>query len=207
MIKTNFIQVFEHQTIDVQSENRFKEQHFRSLVRFGQRNNFKYFQVLNNKIRFNSYVGVIQVNSLNIEILPKADKSQFNEESKSIWHKVLIEMLVESKKLKLDAISNAQLKIKFESLLDLYVEVFLSEVEIIIQNNLKKNYKSSEGNLLKVKGRIEFGKNIQLNSIHKERFYSHHIVYNTDNVFNQVLNKALNILSKFCNNSIHHLRI
>lgn len=207
MSKTNFIQVFEHQKIDVLYDYKFKQQHFKSLIKFGERTNFKYFQVINNKIKFNNYVGVIQINSLNIEVLPKADKTQNNDDSKAMWHNVLIQMLVESKKLKLDAISNAQLKLKIESLLDLYIDVFLSEVEIIIQNNLKKNYKAIEGNLLKVKGRINFGKNIQLNNVHKERCYTSHIVYNSDNIFNQILYKALNILSNFCNNSTNQLRI
>ena len=195
----NIVQVFEHQT--------FKIAHFNTLEKYGYKTKEKYFSVGNKRIKFNNYVGVIQVKNLTIEILPKADNDGNNQLSKDKWHNALISMLNECKLIKLNAISNAKLKIKSASILDLYYDLFLSETEIIFKHGLRKNYRTIDENINKVKGKILFTKQIRKNAFHKEKFYVEHKIFDADNKLNQILFKALLVLKAIVHNPNHNIRI
>jgi 5-methylcytosine-specific restriction enzyme subunit McrC len=205
----NIIQVFEHQTLKVGTKEypSFKEAHFNALEKYGYRTNEKYFYVGNKRIKFSNYVGVIQVRNLTIEILPKVDNRTENELTKEKWHSALVEMLRVCKLIKLNEVSNAKLKIKSASILDLYYDSFLTEVEKTYKQGLRKSYRTIDENLYKVKGKILFTRHIQKNLIHKERFYVEHKIFDADNKLNQILLKALLILKTIVHNSIHNIRI
>ena len=66
----NILQVFEHHTLKVDEASAFKMVHFNALEKYGYKTKEKFFSVGNKRIKFNNYVGVIQVKNLTIEILP-----------------------------------------------------------------------------------------------------------------------------------------
>ena len=84
------IQVFEHQALRI-GEQGFSKADFDALVLFNQRHADKFFVVRHNSLKFTSYVGVLHVGGLTIEVLPKADRTEIGGENK--WHRALIEML------------------------------------------------------------------------------------------------------------------
>jgi len=89
----NSIQVFEYQELKLDNAN-FKKHHLDAMIKFNDKNDNKYFTVIHKGIKFNSYVGVIQIGSLTIEILPKVDKDNSNsKEQKKTWQNVLLNML------------------------------------------------------------------------------------------------------------------
>ena len=177
----NILQVFEHHTLKVDEASAFKMVHFNALEKYGYKTKEKFFSVGNKRIKFNNYVGVIQVKNLTIEILPKADNKGDDKASKDKWHNALITMLKECKLIKLNTISNAKLKLKSASILDLYYDLFLSETETIFKHGLRKNYRSIEENLNKVKGKILFTNHIRKNAFHKERFFVEHKIFDAWN--------------------------
>ena len=203
----NIIQIFEHQVLKVNSDNKFSERHFNALKNYGYKTGEKYYSVGHKRIKFSNYVGVIQVKNLTIEILPKADSKDNNEESKGKWHDALISMLQECKLIKLSSISNAKLKLKSASILDLYYEAFLTETEKIVRQGLVKSYRNISENLNKVKGKINFTKHTLKNYLHKEKFFVEHKVYDGNNKFNQILLKALITLERLSNNPKYLIRI
>lgn len=203
----NIIQVFEHQTLKVDETKRFKIVHFSALEKYGYKTKEKYFSVGNKRIKFNNYVGVIQVKNLTIEILPKADNSAQDHSSKEKWHNALILMLKECKLIKLNAITNAKLKLNSATILDLYYDLFLSETETILKHGLRKNYRTIDENLNKVKGKILFTEHIRKNAFHKERFKVEHKIFDADNILNQILLKALHILKSISHNHKYNIRI
>ena len=203
----NVAQVFEHEFLAFDDGIRNKDFYVNKLIKYGEKTNYKYFKVYNRKIKFSNFVGIIQIKSLTIEVLPKVDRETNSGESKNKCHDILIYMLKECKQIKLDAISNARLKIKSMSLLDLYYDVFLSELETIVRGNLKKNYRRVQENLNKAKGQINFPKHIAINYIHQEKCYSEHTVYDKNNLINQILFKALNELNNFVYYSKYAIRI
>ena len=203
----NILQVFEHHTLKVDEASTFKMVHFNALEKYGYKTQEKFFSVGNKRIKFNNYVGVIQVKNLTIEILPKADNNGEDQISKDKWHNALITMLKECKLIKLNTISNAKLKLKSASILDLYYDLFLSETETIFKHGLRKNYRSTNENLNKLKGKILFTEHICKNAFHKERFFVGHKIFDADNKLNQILLKALLVLKTIAHNPNHNIRI
>lgn len=203
----NIIQIFEHQTLKVDETTKFNLVHFNTLEKYGYKTKEKYFSIGNKRIKFNNYVGVIQVKNLTIEILPKADNNSDDQNSKDKWHNALISMLQVCKLIKLNAISNAKLKLKSASILDLYYDLFLSETETIFKPGLRKSYRAIDENLNKVKGKILFTKHISKNAFHKERFSVEHKIFDSNNKLNQILLKALLVLRSIAHNPNHNIRI
>ncbi|WP_099765901.1 5-methylcytosine restriction system specificity protein McrC [Chryseobacterium sp. 52] len=60
----------------------------------------------------------------------------------------------------LDSASETGLKIKHNSILELYFEIFLNEIESLIRRGLIKLYKQVETNEFSLKGKLILSRNI-----------------------------------------------
>ncbi len=196
---SNVIQVFEHTPLPVGGA--FTPARFNRLVQFNERNGNRFFQVGLNRILFRSYVGVIQVGNLTIEILPKADKAPDSCSQKKKWQHALVEMLRQSGFIRLAAISDAKLRLRSASLLDIYFESFLQEVNNLVHRGLVRKYRQSRENLPVLRGRILFHQDLNRNLVHRERFFTEHTTYDRNNPFNQIIRVALEVLARVSANS------
>lgn len=195
---SNIIQVFEHSTLPTGKD--FTDSHFQRLVRYNERHGNRFFAVGLNRIHFRNYVGVIQVGSLTIEILPKADKVPDSPTQKQKWQGALLEMLRQSGFVRVASISDARLRQRSSSLLDIYFESFLREVDELVHHGLVRKYRQTCGNLSTLKGRILFQQHISKNIVHRERFFTAHVFYDRNNPFNQILRVALDVLVRVSSN-------
>jgi 5-methylcytosine-specific restriction enzyme subunit McrC len=200
------IRVFEHDKLTSKSHcvkgEELGDKIIDKLWQYNDANKNIYFEAIRHGVKFKNYVGVIQIGNTTIEILPKADKNNTSsEDEKEIWHKVLLKMLAHCKKIKVDAVSEASLKKRYHSLLDLYFEIFLNEVSQLLQHGLIKKYAKNSGNVTALKGRLDFAKNIQQNLIRQERFYTIHQIYDCNHLINQILFKALQVLKTITTNT------
>lgn len=192
----NTITVFEHSKLKI-DEQGFKEHHFNALVKFNDFHGNKYFTPGYRKIIFKSYVGVIQAGDKVIEILPKADNLSTNEErTKAKWQSALLYMLKRAGYIKLNNTEKAQQQSQSNNLLDIYIYTFLKEVETLIHRGLVKKYHQVKTNGTVLKGRLLIEQQIQHNSIHKERFFTQHTIYDHNNIYNGILKAALDIVQK-----------
>lgn len=203
---SRLIQVFEHDKLTSKSlcikGEELGDKIIDKLWQYNDANKNIYFEAIRNGVKFKNYVGVIQIAGTTIEILPKADKlNNSSSHEKDIWHRALLKMLGHCKKIKVNAVSEASLRKKYQSLLDLYFELFLNEVSQLLQKGLIKAYNQKKSNVLALKGRLDFAKNIQQNVVRQERFYTTHQVYNYNHLVNLILYKALKILKRISNNS------
>ncbi|SFN41963.1 5-methylcytosine-specific restriction enzyme subunit McrC [Algoriella xinjiangensis] len=198
--RKNFIQVFEFQKLRFDESNEFNRSHFDAMVLFNEKNQNKYFTVIHKGVQFNNYVGVIQIGGLTIEILPKADKESTPD--KKLWQSVLLNMLNTCKHIEVDSVSETSLNKKYNSILDIYYEMFLNEVEYLIKIGLIKKYRRIENNENALKGKLLFSKNIQHNLIHKEKFYCENQVYDKDHLIHQIIYRGLIILKKLISDSL-----
>jgi 5-methylcytosine-specific restriction enzyme subunit McrC len=196
------IRVFEHECLTIHKDEfdrAISQIQFEKLCQFNDKNENKYFTIIRNGIKFGQYVGVIQIGTLTIEILPKVDKERFYKkefENESVkWQKVLLKMLSISGEIDLETVSEASLRKRF-TLLDLYFEMYLSEVDELVRKGLAKKYRDNSGDVKALKGRLLFSKNIQHNLIHQERFFTTHQTYDHEHLINQVLLRGLTILKK-----------
>lgn len=193
----NILQVFEHSKLQVGREYNdilFEEKHLSALAKLNQLHNNQYFTLLHKGIKFSQYVGVIQIDGLTIEILPKIDGGSTDE---SIWQKVLINMLRVTRRLKVNKVGQAKVSKQQIHLLDIYFEWFLNETQLLIRQGLIKQYRTKKGNVKALKGKLEFSTHLNRNLIHKERFYTVHQVYDYDHQIHQILALALGIVNQF----------
>ena len=198
------IQVFEYEKLTLHKDWKGRQllpKELEKLYDFNDRNNNNYFVGIRDGIKFKNYVGVIQIGGLTIEILPKADKNKSTDSDFNNWHSVLLNMLKICKHINVSSVSEANLKKKHNSLLDLYFEMYLNEIEQLLRAGLIKNYRNKDSNILALKGRLDFNKNIQKNLIHQERFYTTHQIYDYEHLINQILLKGLIILKSITYNT------
>jgi 5-methylcytosine-specific restriction enzyme subunit McrC len=197
------IVVFEHEIIrwDIGSKKITKEQ-FHALEKF-YGNGVPYFSLRYNGVQFNEHVGVIQVGNTLIEVLPKADNfSGTNTNDKdNPWRSMLINMMRAVGNFNIKTTSESQLKIKPNSILDLYFYMFIQEVAYLLHTGLIKKYRTTESNVTALKGTLLFAKQIQKNIVHQERFYVKHTVYDTEHLLHQILYKALLLIKHLSNNT------
>ncbi|AMQ57082.1 McrC family protein [Algoriphagus sanaruensis] len=199
------IKVFEHQSIFLNQKFDdgvlFDQDKLDSLIKFFDKGS-PYFSLIRNGVRFNEYVGAIQVGNLLISVLPKADKyQQESTDEKDKWNSILVDMLRVVHGFEVKAPSNSNMKVKNNTVLDLYFEIFVSEVEALLHRGLAKKYRQTEGNLNALKGSIQFSKQISKNSIHKERFYTRHTTYDVEHLLHIILYRTLLLLKRINTNT------
>ena len=200
MQSKKFIQVFEHQKLKYDDSGDFQKLHFDAMVKFNDLHQNKYFTVIDKGILFKNYVGVVQIGGLTIEILPKADKKA--DADKNLWQSVLLNMLKVCKRIRVESVSETQLKKRHHSILDVYFEMYLAEIERLVNKGLIKRYQKNQSNQNALKGKLLFAKNIQQNLVHRERFYCEHQVYDRNHLLHQILYKGLRILKTFVNDAL-----
>lgn len=194
-MNNNLIQVFEFQKLRYTENNNFSKRHFDALVKFNEENDNKYFKPIYNGIQFGSFVGVIQIGGLTIEILPKADQDvNSTQAEKDTWQSVLLHMLKVCKKIQVENVSETHLKKRYNSILEAYFHMYLEEIDHLIKRGLIKKYRRKQSNQLSLKGKLVFSENIQKNVIHKERFYCEHEIYDRDHLIHQILFRGLEVL-------------
>lgn len=204
------ITIFEHQTLKLDHDYEgvtFDNDKLNALQRFYGDKGVPYFSLVHKGIRFSEFVGVIQVGALIIEVLPKADKSSADVNSKAKWRNILIDMLRASGIFNIQAPSSSSLNLKSNSLLDLYFELFIKEVEYLLHAGLAKQYRKKEANVTALKGCLQFNKHLQQNITHQERFFVRHTTYDVEHKLHFILYKAIRLLKQINTNSALHSRI
>ena len=195
MLSKNRIQVFEHGVLQtgIHRGVEFAQHHLDVLDRHAGTRGVPWFDRINKGIRLKSYVGVIQVKDLQIEVLPKIDNTK---EKDAVWQRVLVSMLRESGMLRINDTGTSDLRLLRNSVLDLYLIRFVEECERLVHQGLVRRYRKQSGNLLVLKGALQFSKHVTENVVHKERFYTRHTVYDHDHVFNSLLCQALTVVCR-----------
>ncbi len=160
------ITVFEHEILRFdKGEKQITKDQYLALEKYcGE--GVPYFNLIHNGVRFNEYVGVLQVGKTVIEVLPKADKMSIGVEVEDKWRKTLIDMLKAVGSFDIKSTSDSHLKIKPNTILDLYFEMFIKEVEYLLQTGLVKQYRKKEGEFICIKRQYSFRK------AHSEKYHT-----------------------------------
>lgn len=155
-------------------------------------------------VQARNYVGVLQTKSgLTIEILPKiADK---NDTKRS--EAVLIKMLKSLNNSPFKSSNLANLKTQNLPLLEIFISMFLCELETLVKKGIKSDYITLEDNLKFLKGKLNINEHIKTNSIHKERFYVEYSEFLSDIKINRIIKTTLKFLYKKSNSSKNQQKI
>lgn len=185
------ITIFEHESLWTdRGPQRLSENQLEALQLFYGEKGVPYYSLIHHGISFGEYVGVIQVGNTIIEVLPKADKTG----NQQTWRNILINMLRTVGIFDIHAPSSSDLNLKTNSILDLYFELFVKEIEYLQHRGLIKKYRKTEGNRTALKGSIQFSKHLIKNLVHQERFYVRYSIYDKEHLLHAILYKALKLL-------------
>ena len=155
-------------------------------------------------IQARNYVGILQTKSgLTIEILPKiADKTD-TDKSKAVF----IKMLRALKNFPFKSSNLASLKTQNLPLLEIFISMFLCELEALVKKGIKSDYVTLEDNLNFLKGKLNINEQIKRNSVHKERFYVGYSEFLSDIKINRIIKTTLKFLYKKSNFSKNQQKI
>lgn len=157
------------------------------------------FKLIKDGVQFNHYVGVVRVGNITIEVLPKMDGAKETED-KMLWQGLLYKMVKQAIHLDGKLTGYANLNYHSNNFITMYISRFVHEVAYLNRMGLVKKYRRKEGNVTALKGRLNFSKQINKNSVHAERFYVNYTTYDKDNFLNRILYKALLACRRLNNN-------
>jgi len=206
----NHIAVFEHESIKLNRvfpNGKFGPEQLDAFQKFYSEKGVPFFDLIHNGIRFKEFVGVIQVGNTQVEVLPKADRKPSEKDAEEKWRKVLIGMLKAVHGFDVLSPSSSSLNLKSNTILDLYFELFIKEIEYLLHTGLVKKYRKEYGNVTALKGSLQFGKHITYNLVHQELFFVKHNVYDVVHPIHFILYKALLLLKLINTNAVLHSRI
>jgi 5-methylcytosine-specific restriction enzyme subunit McrC len=205
MPRSKAIQVFEYGRLIVGEEYGpdkivFTKTHLDDLAKYLTHNQgCPFYTLYYDRVKFNQYVGVIQVDGLTIEVLPKTDKHEDNTE---LWQQALIRMLFISLQVNARTTTISSINIKKLTVLEAYLLLFLDEVQILMHHGLVKKYHTNISNQTSLKGKLLIHEQVTKNIVHAERFYVAHQVYGKDNVYNSILKEALDCINDLSVNNL-----
>ena len=153
----------------------------------------RYFDLLHDGIKLKSYVGVLRVGTLTIEVLPKLDDGQTGEQDQQHWRNRLLDMLSVTPEVSALHPTSAHLRTRPEAILPHYLRVLCDELEGLLRGGLTNAYHPRRGNRTALRGRLLLSRHLTENLLHRERFYVADQTYDRLHPLNQVLRQALDL--------------
>jgi len=199
-ITDKYYQIIEHQSF----LKEIGEKYFKELENFAQNNPTLLSYSKKGELKANQYVGIIQTKSgFVLEILPKIAQNNDYEQSKRVFLKMLKTLQNSSFKLS----NEATLKAQKYPLLEIFIEMFLDEVAILIKKGIKSNYILKNETQTFLKGKLKINEHIKKNISHKERFFVEYDEYLPNIVENKIIKTTLKKLYKLSKNFKNQKRI
>lgn len=158
-----------------------------------------------------NYVGVICLQDGDqIEILPKTHKHSFNHTDLDLQsigkdRKNLVKMLQATRHLPAKTASSASLDLAKMPLLDVFIQLFLTEVNQLVKRGIARHYQSKEENIPYLKGRLLVSQQVKHNLVSKHLHYMSYDELSEDRAENRLIHSALKWAVKRVQGSTAHL--
>lgn len=159
---------------------------------------------LGNYVTVQNHVGLIELKSgYQIQIMPKLNLGETPEETKDIFGKMLRSL----KDFPAKVSNEASLKKDRMNLYEVFIDMYINDVQQLVKHGLKSSYLQVEDNLHFYKGKLLVGKHIKENATHKERFYVSYDEYLQNRAENRLIKSTLVKLSALTQSDLREKRI
>ena len=129
---------------------------------------YEFFKISKDAIIVQNFVGTIHLDDIQIEVLSKIPLVENNIEAEKIR---FLEMLESIDYFKEKIFSNSKIELTDTSILEIFIQFFIEEVEKIVKKGLIYKYVDINENLNMFKGKLDINNHIKYNFSHKEKFY------------------------------------
>lgn len=152
-------------------------------------------------IKPQNYVGVINIdNKVQIEILPKIDISDENK-----LRNLFLKMLSCLKEFKGKSFKNAQINDSKLPIYEVFIQMYLNEVQELLKRGLKSDYLAIEENLTFFKGKFLINQHLKHNIVRKDRFFMAYDEFHINRPENRLIKTTLLKLNKITTNGRNQL--
>lgn len=143
-------------------------------------------------ISVSNYVGLIQMkNGYQVQVLPKIDLGSNPDSGNEETKKVFLRMLRSMKDFPSKVFNEANLKIDRMTLYEIFINMYLQEVRVLVKHGIKSAYVAREDNLNVFKGKLVINEQIKRNIAHGERFYVRYDEYLVNRAENRLVKATL----------------
>ena len=161
-------------------------------------NDYEFFKISKDIIIPQNFVGTIPLDDFQIEILPKIPLVENNIEAEKIR---FLEILQSIDYFKEKIFSNSKIGITDTSILEIFIYLFIEEVEKILKKGLIYRYIDKNQNLNVFKGKLDINNHIKYNFSHKEKFFMKFGEFSVDSLENIIIKLTIQKLKKISVNS------
>ena len=161
-------------------------------------NDYEFFKISKDSIIVQNFVGTIPLDDIQIEILPKIPLVENNIEEEKIR---FLEILQSIDYFKEKLFNKSKIAIKDTSILEIFIQFFIEEVEKIVKKGLIYRYENKKENLNMFKGKLDINNHIKYNFSHKEKFYVKFDEFSVNSLENIFIKMTIQKLKKISFNS------
>ena len=160
--------------------------------------------VRNGRVYAGKYVGVIETRSGTVlEILPKVD---FVDDGNEGTRKVFLRMLRTYRGLRAAQFNETGIsELCYFNMLDIFVKLFLTNLVLLTQRGLARQYRGVEDTLPWLRGRIQFPEHIRRNAVNRARFHVAFDEFTADRPENRLIHSAIHKLRSVTHPDNHQL--
>ena len=159
---------------------------------------YEFFKITKDSIVPQNFVGTIPLNDIQIEILPKIPLVENNIVAEKIR---FLEILQNISYFKEKFFNNSKIAITDTSILEIFINLFIKEVEEIIEKGLLYNYIDRNENINVFKGKLDINNHIKYNFSHKEKFFMKFDEFSISSLENSIIKLTIQKLKKISVNS------
>ena len=151
-----------------------------------------YTRHVGNLISVNNYVGLIQMQSgYQIQVLPKIDFGNEPDQGNLETKRVFLRMLRSMKDFPSKVFNEANLKMDRMTIYEIFINMYLQEVRVLVKHGIKSGYLAREDNLSVYKGKLLVKEQIKHNVAHGERFFVQYDEYLVNRAENRLIKATL----------------
>lgn len=162
------------------------------------------FQRGHQSIKWKQFCGVVQLQDITLEILPKIYGKESDPGSS---RQALIRMLQKARLLPNHKIGQANLKFQKHTLLDVFIFHFCDELQQQLVQGKVREYVSHENNLPVIRGRLLLDQQVKVNLVNKERLYCRFDELSEDVLLNKILRFTLKLILPLCRSNLARQRV